>query len=127
MDMSEGMQEAMHRSNLDMRCVHLYIYAGLLCQLMYLSFTYLCFPDEFSSSSSSALDVSLFLKLNLRDCLLVVGSGAEYVRKEIPLHVVHGLSLLKLDSPLSSFTDLQRVIYEEEKAAYLEAMSQNIR
>ncbi|KAK4803131.1 hypothetical protein SAY86_001334 [Trapa natans] len=72
MNMSEGMQEAMHRSNLDM-------------------------------------------------------SAAEYVRKEIPLHVVPGSSLLKLDSPLRSFTDLQRVIYEEEKAAYLEAMGQNIR
>ncbi|XP_031376391.1 uncharacterized protein LOC116192095 isoform X2 [Punica granatum] len=72
MDMSEGMQEAMHRSNLDM-------------------------------------------------------SGADYVRKEVPLYVLPSSSLLKLDSPLSSFTDLQRVIYEEEKAAYFEAMGQNIR
>ncbi|XP_031376390.1 uncharacterized protein LOC116192095 isoform X1 [Punica granatum] len=80
MDMSEGMQEAMHRSNLDMRAR-----------------------------------------------LLVVDSGADYVRKEVPLYVLPSSSLLKLDSPLSSFTDLQRVIYEEEKAAYFEAMGQNIR
>ncbi|KAL9244673.1 hypothetical protein vseg_018428 [Gypsophila vaccaria] len=72
MDMSDGMQEAMHRSHLDM-------------------------------------------------------SGAEYVRKEIPLEVVPALTLLKLDSPMVSFTDLQHVIYEEEKAAYNQAISQNMR
>lgn len=72
MDMSDGMQEAMHRSHLDM-------------------------------------------------------SGAEYIRKEIPLHVLPALSLLKLDSPLASFTDLQRVLYEEEKVAYNQAISQNMR
>ncbi|KAJ8755811.1 hypothetical protein K2173_024356 [Erythroxylum novogranatense] len=72
MDMSESMQEAMHRSNLDM-------------------------------------------------------SGAEYIRKEIPLHVLPTSSLLKLDSPLSSFTDLQRVLYEEERGAYNQAVLQNIR
>ncbi|KAK9677192.1 hypothetical protein RND81_11G126700 [Saponaria officinalis] len=72
MDMSDGMQEAMHRSHMDM-------------------------------------------------------SGAEYVRKEIPLEVVPALSLLKLDSPLVSFTDLQHVLYEEEKAAYNQAISQNMR
>ncbi|TXG69246.1 hypothetical protein EZV62_004181 [Acer yangbiense] len=72
MDMSESMQEAMHRSNLDM-------------------------------------------------------SGAEYVRKEIPLHVLSASSLLKLDSPLMSFTDLQRVLFEEERAAYNQAVLQNMR
>lgn len=72
MDMTESMQEAMHRSNLDM-------------------------------------------------------SGAEYVRKEVPLHVLPSSSLLNLVSPLSSFTDLQRVIYEEERAAYIEAVRQNMR
>uniref|UniRef100_A0A803LEF4 BRCC36 C-terminal helical domain-containing protein n=1 Tax=Chenopodium quinoa TaxID=63459 RepID=A0A803LEF4_CHEQI len=72
MDMSDGMQEAMHRSHLEM-------------------------------------------------------SGAEYIRKEIPLDVLPASSLLKLDSPLASFTDLQRVLYEEEKAAYNQAISQNIR
>ncbi|KAK8629097.1 hypothetical protein V6N13_077952 [Hibiscus sabdariffa] len=72
MDMSESMQEAMHRSNLDM-------------------------------------------------------SGAEYVRKELPLHVLPTSSLVNLDSPLKSFTDLQRVLYEEERAAYNQAILQNIR
>ncbi|XP_048140329.1 lys-63-specific deubiquitinase BRCC36-like isoform X2 [Rhodamnia argentea] len=72
MDMTESMQEAMHRSNLDM-------------------------------------------------------SGAEYVRKEVPLYVLPSSSLLNLVSPLTSFTDLQRVIFEEERAAYFEAMRQNVR
>ncbi|XP_020223571.1 lys-63-specific deubiquitinase BRCC36 [Cajanus cajan] len=72
MDMSESMQEAMHRSNLEM-------------------------------------------------------SGAEYVRKEIPLHVLPAPSLINLDSPLSSYTDLQRVLFEEEQNAYNQAISQNMR
>ncbi|KAF4399759.1 hypothetical protein G4B88_022842 [Cannabis sativa] len=72
MDMSESMQEAMHRSNLDI-------------------------------------------------------SGAEYVRKEVPLYVMPTSSLIKLDSPLTSFTDLQRVLYEEEQAAYNQAILQNMR
>ncbi|GAV65982.1 JAB domain-containing protein [Cephalotus follicularis] len=72
MDMSESMQEALHRSNLDI-------------------------------------------------------SGAEYVRKEIPLHVLPASSLLKLDSPLASYTDLQLVLFEEEKTAYNQAILQNMR
>ncbi|RXH88491.1 hypothetical protein DVH24_000090 [Malus domestica] len=71
MDMSESMQEAMHRSNLDM-------------------------------------------------------SGAEYARKEVPLHVLPTSSLVKLDSPLMSFAELQRVLYEEERAAYNQAILQNM-
>lgn len=55
------------------------------------------------------------------------GSGAEYIRKEIPLHVLTTSSLIKLDSPLMSFADLQRVIYEEERAAYNQAILQNLR
>ncbi|KAI6671973.1 hypothetical protein NL676_006858 [Syzygium grande] len=35
-------------------------------------------------------------------------------------------SLLNVVSPLTSFTDLQRVIYEEERAAYVEAIRQNM-
>ncbi|KAL2332443.1 hypothetical protein Fmac_020024 [Flemingia macrophylla] len=72
MDMSESMQEAMHRSNLEM-------------------------------------------------------SGAEYVRKEIPLHVLPASSLINLDSPLSSYTDLQNVLFEEEQNAYNQAILQNMR
>lgn len=55
------------------------------------------------------------------------GSGAEYVRKEIPLQVLPTSSLIKLDSPLVSFTDLQHVLYEEERAAYNQAVLQNMR
>ncbi|XVF74703.1 hypothetical protein PTKIN_Ptkin13bG0132700 [Pterospermum kingtungense] len=72
MDMSESMQEAMNRSNLDM-------------------------------------------------------SGAEYVRKEVPLHVLPTSSLLNLDSPLMSFTDLQHVLCEEEREAYNQAILHNMR
>ncbi|XP_026441857.1 uncharacterized protein LOC113341033 [Papaver somniferum] len=53
-------------------------------------------------------------------------SGAEYVRKEVPLLVLPTSALLKLESPLTSFTDLQRVLYEEEKAAYKQAVLQNM-
>ncbi|KAL3618346.1 hypothetical protein CASFOL_038667 [Castilleja foliolosa] len=52
-------------------------------------------------------------------------SGAEYIRKEIPLLVVPTSSLLTLDSPLSSFTNLQNVMFEEERTAYNQAMAQN--
>nr|GEU37390.1 Lys-63-specific deubiquitinase BRCC36-like [Tanacetum cinerariifolium] len=72
MDMSDSMQEALHRSNLEM-------------------------------------------------------SGAEYVRKEVPLHVLPTLSLLNLESSLTSFTDLQSVLYEEERTAYHQAILQNMR
>ncbi|CAA3004376.1 lys-63-specific deubiquitinase BRCC36-like [Olea europaea subsp. europaea] len=72
MEMSDGMQEAMHLSNLEM-------------------------------------------------------SGAEFVRKEISLHVLPTSSLLNLDSPLSSFTNLQHVLYEEEQTAYKQAVIQNMR
>ncbi|XP_077211139.1 uncharacterized protein LOC143846559 [Tasmannia lanceolata] len=72
MDITASMQEAMHRSNLDM-------------------------------------------------------SGAEYVRKEIPLQVLPTQSLLKLECPLTSFTEMQRILFEEERAAYNQAISQNMR
>ncbi|KAJ8560679.1 hypothetical protein K7X08_022539 [Anisodus acutangulus] len=72
LDMSESMQEAMHRSNLEM-------------------------------------------------------SGAEYVRKEVPLLVLPSSSLLNLDAPLNSFTDLQRVLFEEERTAYNQAVVTNMR
>ena len=54
-------------------------------------------------------------------------SGAEYVRKEVPLYVLPSSSLIKLESPLMSFTELQRVLYEEERAAYNQAIVQNMR
>jgi BRCA1/BRCA2-containing complex subunit 3 len=72
MDMSESMQEAMHRSNLET-------------------------------------------------------SGVGYVRKEVPLHVLPTSSLLQLNSPLASFKSLQRVLYEEERAAYHQSVQQSKR
>ncbi|KAH9297776.1 hypothetical protein KI387_029458, partial [Taxus chinensis] len=53
-------------------------------------------------------------------------SGAEYVRKEVPLQVVPGHSIAKIDFSLSSFVDLQRILFTEEKGAYNQAMSQSI-
>ncbi|KAJ6810649.1 uncharacterized protein M6B38_283085 [Iris pallida] len=72
MDMTASMQEALHRSNMDM-------------------------------------------------------SGADYVRKEVPLQVLPAKALLSLDSPLASFIDMQRVLFEEERLAYNQAISQNMR
>lgn len=57
----------------------------------------------------------------------IVCSGAEFVRKEIPLYVLPALSLINLDSPLSSYTDLQHVLFEEEQNAYNQAILQNMR
>lgn len=54
-------------------------------------------------------------------------SGAEFVRKEVPLYVLPASSLFNLDSPLAAFSDLQRVLYEEEKSAYNQAIEQNMR
>ncbi|KFK32337.1 hypothetical protein AALP_AA6G228600 [Arabis alpina] len=54
-------------------------------------------------------------------------SGAEYVRKEVPLHVLPTSSFLQLSSPLASFKDLQRVLYEEERAAYHQSLQQSMR
>lgn len=71
-DLTAGMQEAMHRSNLDM-------------------------------------------------------SNAEFTRKEVPLQVVPGHSLAKVDFPLHSLVDLQRILFDEEQSAYSQATSQCIR
>ncbi|EPS63388.1 hypothetical protein M569_11395, partial [Genlisea aurea] len=54
-------------------------------------------------------------------------SGAEFVGKEVALHVVPASSILVLDSPLSSFKHLQQVLYDEEKTAYNQAIAQNTR
>jgi BRCA1/BRCA2-containing complex subunit 3 len=57
---------------------------------------------------------------------LLLNSGAEYVRKEVPLHVLPTRNLLKLDTTLTSYCDMQHVLFEEEKFAYNQAMQQNI-
>ncbi|CAA7016747.1 unnamed protein product [Microthlaspi erraticum] len=54
-------------------------------------------------------------------------SGVGYVRKEVPLHVLPTSTLVQLNSPLASFKDLQRVLYEEERAAYHQSLLQNTR
>ncbi|KAL3511862.1 hypothetical protein ACH5RR_024579 [Cinchona calisaya] len=54
-------------------------------------------------------------------------SGAEFVRKEVPLYVLPTSSLFSHDSPLASFVELQRVLYEEERTAYNQAIEQNLR
>ncbi|CAN6336940.1 unnamed protein product [Urochloa humidicola] len=53
-------------------------------------------------------------------------SGAEYVRKEVPLFVLPTSYLLKLDNTMTSYCDMQRVLFEEEQTAYNQAMQQNI-
>uniref|UniRef100_A0A0A9E5M2 Mov34/MPN/PAD-1 family protein n=1 Tax=Arundo donax TaxID=35708 RepID=A0A0A9E5M2_ARUDO len=53
-------------------------------------------------------------------------SGAEYIRKEVPLHVLPTRNLLKLETALTSYCDMQRVLFEEEHSAYNQAMQQNI-
>ncbi|CAN6346005.1 unnamed protein product [Urochloa humidicola] len=53
-------------------------------------------------------------------------SGAEYVRKEVPLILLPTRHLLKLDSTMTSYCDMQRVLFEEEQTAYNQAMQQNI-
>ncbi|XP_062180748.1 uncharacterized protein LOC133885115 [Phragmites australis] len=52
--------------------------------------------------------------------------GAEYVRKEVPLFVFPTRNLLKLETTLTSYCDMQRVLFEEEQSAYNQAMQQNI-
>lgn len=65
--------------------------------------------------------------LMLKDTFLLHASGVGYTRKEVPLHVLPTSSLLQLSSPLASFKDLQRVLYEEERAAYHQSVLQSMR
>ncbi|OAE30993.1 hypothetical protein AXG93_2018s1600 [Marchantia polymorpha subsp. ruderalis] len=52
-------------------------------------------------------------------------SGAEFVRKEIPLEVVPGNSLVKLAFPLAPLVELQRTLFQEEHAAFRQAIAQS--
>jgi BRCA1/BRCA2-containing complex subunit 3 len=65
-------------------------------------------------------------KLLISNLHLLANSGAEYVRKEVPLHVLPTRNMLKLDTTLTSYCDMQHVLFEEEKSAYNQAMQQNI-
>ena len=49
------------------------------------------------------------------------------MRKEVPLLVLPSSSLPRVDAPLESFVELQRVLYEEERTAYNQAIEQNMR
>ncbi|KAJ0256715.1 Mov34/MPN/PAD-1 family protein [Hirschfeldia incana] len=73
-------------------------------------------PMDMSESMQEAM-----LRSNLET------SGVGYTRKEVPLHVLPTSSLLQLNSPLASFKDLQRVLYEEERAAYHQSVLQSMR
>ncbi|PKA53774.1 hypothetical protein AXF42_Ash020695 [Apostasia shenzhenica] len=53
-------------------------------------------------------------------------SGAEYVRTEVPLLVMPTKAILSIDCPLSSFTDMQYMLFEEERSAYKQALQQNM-
>ncbi|GJN15093.1 hypothetical protein PR202_gb01983 [Eleusine coracana subsp. coracana] len=69
----------------------------------------------------SNMDVSIDFNLQF-----LANSGAEYVRKEVPLYVLPTRNLLKLDTAVTSYCDMQHVLFEEEKSAYNQAMQQNI-
>ncbi|GFZ07970.1 Mov34/MPN/PAD-1 family protein [Actinidia rufa] len=174
MDMSESMQEAMHRSNLDISFVlgGAYLPTGKnaalnLCREIspisvlkfILSPSYLVesckvvanLPENRESAllprklvgnsprsrrKLAPISSETRSQQSIADggygCLVgaPIGhrwcDGGEFVRKEIPLYVLPTLSLLKLDCPLASFTDLQHVLYEEERTAYNQAILQNM-
>ncbi|KAL9323159.1 hypothetical protein ACSQ67_011212 [Phaseolus vulgaris] len=112
MDMSESMQEAMHRSNLEMRehrAAVSYLKPQISGDLIRLKI------------SARYLPIKINRKKNGRP------HGAAFVRREIPLYVVPASSLTNLDSPLSSYADLQHVLFEEERNAYNQAILQNMR
>nr|CAB3464580.1 unnamed protein product [Digitaria exilis] len=83
-DMTPSIQEALHRSNMDI-----------------------------------SVDLTLFY-------FFPPNSGAEYVRKEVQLIVLPTRHLLKLDTAMTSYCDMQRVLFEEEQSAYNQAVQQNI-
>ncbi|CAE5966398.1 unnamed protein product [Arabidopsis arenosa] len=81
--------------------------------------------------SSAPIDIdSMDMSESMQEAMLrskLETSGVEYVRKEVPLHVLPTSSLLQLNSPLASFKSLQRVLYEEERAAYHQSVQQIMR
>ncbi|XP_010417737.1 PREDICTED: 26S proteasome non-ATPase regulatory subunit 14 isoform X2 [Camelina sativa] len=81
--------------------------------------------------SSSAIEIDpMDMSESMQEAMLrsnLETSGVGNVRKEVPLHVLPTSSLLQLNSPLASFKDLQRVLYEEERAAYHQSVQQSIR
>ncbi|VVA95925.1 unnamed protein product [Arabis nemorensis] len=84
-----------------------------------------------SGNYSSAIEIdSMDMSESMQEAMFrsnLETSGVGYVRKEVPLHVLPTSSLLQLNSPLASFKDLQRVLYEEESAAYHQSLLQSTR
>ncbi|XP_013648559.1 lys-63-specific deubiquitinase BRCC36 [Brassica napus] len=84
-----------------------------------------------SGNYSSAVEIdSMDMSESMQEAMLrsnLETSGVGYVKKEVPLHVLPTSSLLQLNSPLASFKDLQRVLYEEERAAYHQSVLQSMR
>ncbi|CAE5964820.1 unnamed protein product [Arabidopsis arenosa] len=81
--------------------------------------------------SSTAIEIdSMDMSESMLEAMLrsnLETSGVGYVRKEVPLHVLPTSSLLQLNSPLASFKSLQRVLYDEERAAYHQSVQQSMR
>ncbi|CAH8258810.1 unnamed protein product [Arabidopsis lyrata] len=87
--------------------------------------------DGTSGNYSTAIEIdSMDMSESMQEAMLrsnLETSGVEYVRKEVPLHVLPTSSLLQLNSPLASFRSLQRVLYDEERAAYHQSVQQSMR
>ncbi|KAH0450904.1 hypothetical protein IEQ34_021596 [Dendrobium chrysotoxum] len=79
-----------------------------------------------TSTNTDSIDMSDSVQEALHRSSMDI-SGAEYIRMEVPLIVLPTRALLKLDSPLSSFTDMQHMLFEEEQSAYKQALLQNMR
>ncbi|XP_051152141.1 uncharacterized protein LOC127266073 [Andrographis paniculata] len=87
--------------------------------------------DDYDSSNNAIYDLDpMDMAEDMEEAMRLSNlerSGAEYVGKEIPLLVLPAPSLLNLNDTLSSFSNLQNVIYEEEKTTYYQVMEQIIR
>ncbi|KFK42422.1 hypothetical protein AALP_AA2G254200 [Arabis alpina] len=87
--------------------------------------------DRTSGNYSTAIEIdSMDMSESMQEAMFrsnLETSGGGYVRKEVPLHVLPTSSILQLNSPLASFKDLQRVLYEEERAAYHQSLLQSTR
>ncbi|URE32976.1 hypothetical protein MUK42_15650 [Musa troglodytarum] len=105
-DMTPSMQEALHRSNMDMRQP----------------------PGAYVTMTGSRLNLKHNMSWIIEQDLNLSEAeyGAEYIRKEVPLQVLPARYMLKLNSPLKSFTDMQHVLFEEERSAYKQAIFENM-
>ncbi|CAM6086739.1 unnamed protein product [Calypogeia fissa] len=74
--------------------------------------------------TSTAEDESLSMQEAMHLSTLEA-SGAEFIRKEIHLQIVPGHALVKLRFPLAPLVELQRILFEEEQAAFRHAIAQS--